>query len=157
MTSARGTGKVPKRLEDALGARLLDHGDDDREIGEDEQDQGFMPVAERQIDDAAGDEEGDHRLAQHLEDDPERRASVRAREFVVPLCVEPRLRFGFGEAERRARRRRGFSRRQLSVPQTTWERRLDARAASLPTATPYRVLLGLMAREGSVRPFAELN
>ena len=62
-----GTRQVPERLQNALCARFLNHGDHDGEVGENEEDHSFPPVAERQVDDPAGDEQRDHGLAQHLE------------------------------------------------------------------------------------------
>ena len=90
--------QVPKRFQNVLGASLLNHGDDDGQVGEHEQDQRLAPVAERQIDDPAREEQRDHRLAHHLEHDLERRAAVRPREFVVAFGLQPRLSFGFAQA-----------------------------------------------------------
>ena len=108
MTSARGLVRSRERLENALGARLLNHRDHDGEVGEDKQDQGLVPVAERKIDGPAGEEQRDHRLAHHLEDDFERSSAVGAGEFVVSFSLQPRLSFGFPEALLPARRRRDF-------------------------------------------------
>ena len=71
-----GTRQVSKRLENPLGAHFLNHRDHDSQDGEDEEKHGLSQVAERQVDDAARDEQGDHGFAQHLEDDFERRAAV---------------------------------------------------------------------------------
>ena len=104
MTSARGLRQVPERFQDALGARFLDHCDHDGEVREDKEDQGFAPVAERQVDDPASDQQGEHRLAQNLEHDSQGRAAVRSRKFVVAFGLQPRLSFGFAEAAHAAHR-----------------------------------------------------
>ena len=102
------TRQVPKRFQNALGARFLNDGDYDGEVGEDEKDQSFPPVAQRQVDDAAGDQQGEHRLAQNLEHNSQRRAAVRPRKFVVAFGLQPCLSFGFAEADLPVLRRRDF-------------------------------------------------
>ncbi len=63
-------GQVAQGLENPLCAGFLNDGDDDRQVGEDQQDQRLTPVAERQIDETAGNQQREHRLAQDFEDDP---------------------------------------------------------------------------------------
>ena len=71
---------------------------DDRERREDEQDQRFLQIAEREIDDAAAEQQRQHRLAQDFEDDAQRRAPVGARQLVVALARKPGLRLAFAQA-----------------------------------------------------------
>jgi hypothetical protein len=85
--------QVAQGFQHALGAGLLHDGDADRQHGENEQNDRLLDVTERQIDQAAAEQQCEHRLAQHLERDPQRRAAVRTRQFVGPLGGEPRRRF----------------------------------------------------------------
>jgi hypothetical protein len=63
------TGEVAKSVEDALGAALLDDRNRNRHGREHEQDDGFLQVAQQQVDYAAPEQQSQHRLAQHFEDD----------------------------------------------------------------------------------------
>ena len=65
---------------------------------EDQQDERLLQVAEQQVDHAAAEQQRQHRLAHHLEDDAQRRAPVRPRQFVVALGLQPRLGFCLAEA-----------------------------------------------------------
>ena len=105
-----------------LGASFLNHGDYDGEVGEDEEDQGFPPVAKRQIDDAAANQQSEHRFAQNLKDNLERRAAIRTRKFVVPFSFQPCLSFGFAET---------FPVRRCREIRHSQARALDTTSASL--------------------------
>ena len=71
---------------------------DDGERREGEQDERLLQVAERQIDDAAAEQQRQHRLAQDLEHDAQRRAPIGPRQLVVPLGRESRPRLRPAEA-----------------------------------------------------------
>ena len=86
-----GAGQVAKSLQHPLCPGFLHDGDRDRQVGEDEQDEGFPPIAERQIDEAARDKQSKHRLADHFEHDLERRPTIGPRQLVVPLGLQPCL------------------------------------------------------------------
>ena len=94
-------GEVAKRLQHAFGAGFLHHRDQDRHGGEGEQDDGFLQVAEHQVDHAAAEEQRQHRLAQHLEDDSKRGASVRPRKLVVAVCLQSCLSIRLAETTER--------------------------------------------------------
>ena len=93
-----GAGEVAQCLQNALGARLLHHGDHDRHRGEGDQDDRLLQIAEHQINDAADQQQRQHRFAQHLDRYSKRRAPVGLREFVVTLGVQPCLGIRFAEA-----------------------------------------------------------
>ena len=98
------TGEIAQRLQDALGAGLLHDRDHDRHGREGEQDERFLQVAERQIDHAAAEQQRQHRLAQHLEDDAQRRAPIRPGQLVVSLGLQPGLSVRLAEAADRGER-----------------------------------------------------
>ena len=91
-------GQIAQRLQHTLGARLLHDGDHDRHRGEGEQDERLLQIAEHQVDDAADEQQRQHRLAQHLDRYSKRCAPIGLREFVVTLGVQPRLSIRLTEA-----------------------------------------------------------
>ena len=95
------TGEVAERFQDAFGAGLLDHRDQDGQGCEGQQDDGFFQIAQNEIDRTAAEEQRQHRLPKHLEDDAKCRPLVRARQFVVPVRLESRLRLGLCETVQR--------------------------------------------------------
>ena len=92
------TGEVTQRFQHAFGACFLDDRDHNRRQGEDQQDQGFLKVAEREIDDAAAEQQRQHWLAHDFNNDAKRRAPVAARELVEPFGLEAGLRLAFAQA-----------------------------------------------------------
>ena len=54
-------------------------------IAKAEQDERFLEIAENEIDQAAAKQEGQHRLAEDLEGNPQRRAPIGPGQFVVPF------------------------------------------------------------------------
>ena len=93
-----GAREIAQRFQHALGARLLHHGDHDRHRGEGDQDDRLLQIAERQVNDAADQEQRQHRFAQHLDRYAKRRAPIGLGKFVVPLGLQPRRGIGFAEA-----------------------------------------------------------
>ena len=91
-------GQVAQRLQNALGAGLLHDGDQDGHCCEDEQDECFLQVSQRQIDHAAAEQQRQHRLTHDLEDDAQRRAPIRPGQLVVPLGLQPGLSVCLAEA-----------------------------------------------------------
>lgn len=91
-------GQVAQRLEHALGPGFLDHGDGDRQPGKDQQDQGFGPVAKRQIDQPPGQQQREHRLFQHIQNQPERAAPFGTGQGVRPLGGKPLRCFQGGQS-----------------------------------------------------------
>ena len=94
-------GEIAQRFQHALGARLLHHGDHDRHGREGDQDDRLLQVAEHQVNDAADQQQRQHRLAQHLDRYPKRRAPIGLGKLVVPLGLQPRRCIGFSEAGKR--------------------------------------------------------
>ena len=96
----QGTGarKVAQRLQHTLGAGLLNHSDRDRHGGEGDQDDCLLQIAEQKVNDAAAQEQRQHRFSQYLDRYPKRRAPIRLRELVVPFSLQPCLGIGFSEA-----------------------------------------------------------
>ncbi|MBB6469530.1 hypothetical protein HNQ96_005420 [Aminobacter lissarensis] len=88
------TGEITQRLQDTLGACLLYDGYADRHRGEGQQDQRFLQIAQKQIDNAAAKQERKHRLANDLECNPQRCALGGPRQFVEPFGNQPGLCLG---------------------------------------------------------------
>ena len=97
-----GAGEVAQRLQNALGAGLLHHGDHDRHGGEGDQDDRLLQIAEQEVNDAADQEQRQHRFAQHLNRYPKRRAPIGLGKLIMPLGLQPRLGIDFTEATERS-------------------------------------------------------
>ena len=65
-----GAGKITQGFEGVLGAAFLNDGDHHRQDGKGQQNQRFRRIAEQQIDAAAAQQQGQHRLAQYLAGNP---------------------------------------------------------------------------------------
>ncbi len=89
--------KIAQGVEDAFGSAFLKNGDQHREVREGEQHHGFCEIADREIDDSAGDQEQQHRLAQHVEKDAQHIAFALARQVVEPFLPKASLRFGLAK------------------------------------------------------------
>ena len=76
-----------------------------------EQDDGFLEIAEQEVDQAAAEQQRQHRLAQHFQDDPHCRALIGPGKLVVSL-----------------RRLPGFDRRRRSDPRWPGSRVVVCRA-----------------------------
>lgn len=85
---------------------LIEIGIMQERAGENEQDDGFLQVAEHQVDGAATDERGQHRLAQDFNDDAKGRAPAGPRQLVVPLGLQTGLGIGCAETAEQRRRSR---------------------------------------------------
>ena len=64
--------QIAQRLEHAFRSRLLHDGDPNRQAGKGQEDERLFQVAEQKIDDAAHDQQRQHRLSQDLKHDPDR-------------------------------------------------------------------------------------
>src|SRR6185369_7548326 len=124
-----GTGEVAQCLQHSLGPRFLDDGDRDRHHRETEQDERFFQVSEEEIDKTATEQESEHRFAQNLENDAQRRTPVLAGQFVVSFNPQPLLCFGFAEAIQGNRRGATIvhEMKTISYRQSSAEARCDAR------------------------------
>ena len=90
-------GEVAQGLQHVFGARLLHDGDDNRDRREYEEQQRLAEIAEREIDRAAGQQQQQHRLAQHVEDQAHDRAPARMGQFVEAFGLQPGQRLGCGQ------------------------------------------------------------
>jgi hypothetical protein len=84
-------GEIAQGLQHPLGAGLLDDGNGDGDVGEEQQDDRFAEIAEHEIDGTAGQQQRQHRLGQDFEQDSPHRAPVAARQFVRPVALQTAL------------------------------------------------------------------
>ena len=117
-------GQVAQRLERALGLALLHHGDRHHHHDRGSEHQRLAHVAEQEVDQRAGDEQQEHRLAQDLERDGER-AALRRR---PAACSAPRRRAAASPPRSTGRRRilllesdRLFRRGLSDCPAAPWK------------------------------------
>ena len=94
-------GHVAQRVEDALAAQLLHHGDRYRDGGKDQQHEGFSEIAQDEIDDAGAEQQREHRLAQHVADNAQERPVIGFGEIVEAFGTQTGLCLRFGQADRR--------------------------------------------------------
>jgi len=93
--------EIAQRLERALAAALLHHGDRDRDQHEDQQHRRLAVVAEQQVEQAGGDQQAEHRFARDLERDAPGRAPLRRRQLVGAVCGQARGGLGRAQPMRR--------------------------------------------------------
>ena len=82
--------QIAQGFQNALGTGLLDHSDQHRKAGKDEQDHCFLQVADSEVNNTPADQQRQHRLAQYFEHDPQWRALLGERQFVGPLALQAR-------------------------------------------------------------------
>ncbi len=91
-------GQVAQGFQCAFGARLLHHGDDDREAGKGHQDQRFVNVAQGQVNSARHQQQHQHRFAQHIHHNGKGASFAAVRQFVEALCAQALGRLRCGQA-----------------------------------------------------------
>ena len=84
--------QIAQGLQHALGAGLLNDGDDNGDQREGEEDQGLLQIAQQQIKQPAAQQQRQHGLAQHIEHDLEGRAPISGGRLVAALGGKTRLR-----------------------------------------------------------------
>lgn len=94
------TGQLAQGFQHAFGAGLLHDGDDDGDGAERQEQQRLAKVAEQQVDQPAAQKQREHRLAQHLEHDAQRRAPFGPGQFVETVLLQPQPGLGFAEPGR---------------------------------------------------------
>jgi hypothetical protein len=80
--------QISKRLEDTFSAELLDDCDRNGEQSEDNEDEGITQLAKHQVDEAADDQQDEHRLAQNVSNDAEFASAVGLWEGVWSIGLQ---------------------------------------------------------------------
>ena len=91
-------GQIAQAFEHPLGAGFLNDGDQNRGAGKNAEHDGFLEIAEDEIDDGRAQQQREHRLAQDLEDDADKGAAVGLGEGVGTLRFKARGGFLVGKA-----------------------------------------------------------
>src|SRR6516225_4365649 len=92
------TGEIAQTFEHALRAGFLNDGDQNRGAGKNAEHDGFLEIAEDQIDDGCAQQQREHRLAQDLEDNADKGAAVGLGEGVGPFRFKAGGGFLLGKA-----------------------------------------------------------
>jgi len=92
------TGQIAQAFEHPLRAGFLDNGDQNRGARKNTEDDGFLEIAENQIDDGRAEQEREHRLVQDLKDNPDKGAAIGLREGIGTLCFQTGGGFLLGKA-----------------------------------------------------------
>ena len=91
-------GQIPQAFEYPLGAGFLNDGDQNRGAGKNAEHDGFLEIAENEIDRRRAQQQREHRLAQDLEDDADEGAAVGLGEGIGTLRFKARGGFLVGKA-----------------------------------------------------------
>jgi hypothetical protein len=94
-----GAGEITQCLQNMLGTRLLHDRDENRGHAEDEQDDRFLKIAEREINDTTTEKKHQHRFAHDFQNNAKGRTPVGAWQLVKTFAFEPVLRLVLAETD----------------------------------------------------------